>query len=76
MSNRNFNASSIIQRLKDKNTACSVYHATQSGKPVISNPQNSSSSPQVIMNYHAGAETTYTKNLGSGYTVDIGGSCK
>jgi hypothetical protein len=75
MSNRNFDASSIIQRLKDKNNARSVYDAKQNGKPVISNPQNSDTSPQVIMNFHAGAETTFTKNLGGGYTVDTGGAC-
>ena len=75
MSNRNFDASSIIQRLKDKNTAQSIYKAQQSGKPAISNPQNSDPSPQVIVDFHAGTITATTKNLGTGYTVDAGATC-
>jgi hypothetical protein len=75
MSNRNFDASSIIQRLKDKNTARSVYDAKQNGKPVISNPQTSDTSPQVIISFNVGAETTFTKNLGEGYTVNTGARC-
>jgi hypothetical protein len=75
MSNRNFDASSIIQRLKDKNTARSVYNAQKAGKTLVSNPQNSDPSPQVITDYKAGSVTTYTKNLGGGYTVDTGATC-
>jgi hypothetical protein len=75
MSNRNFDASSIIQRLKDKNNARSIYDAKQNGTSVITNPQNSDTSPQVIMNFQAGAKIAYTKNLGGGYTVDNGGAC-
>jgi len=75
MSNRNFDASSIIQRLKDINVAQSVYKAQITGTPNISNPQNSDSSPQIIVDSRAGMETTYTKNLGTGYTVNPGGVC-
>jgi len=75
MSNRNFDASSIIQRLKDKNSAQSIYRSQQAGKPMISNPQNSDPSSQIIADFKMGAETTYTKNLGGGYTVDTGATC-
>ena len=73
MSNRNFDASSIIQRLKDKNTAQSLYKSQKAGTQLISNPQNSDPSPQVITAFKEGLQTTYTKNLGTGYTVDVGG---
>jgi hypothetical protein len=73
MSNRNFDSRTIIYRLQQLNIAQNVYKAQQSGKPVISNPQNSDSSPQQITSYLAGRETTYTKNLGTGYTSSTGG---
>jgi hypothetical protein len=73
MSNRNFDASSIIQRIQNKNKAQSLYRAQKEGTHLISNPQNSDPSPQVISDFKEGVETTYTKNLGTGYTVDIGG---
>jgi len=75
MSNRNFDSSSIIQRLKDKNTAQSMYKANKAGLPILANPQNSNPSPQVIVDFKEGAGTTYTKNLGVGYTVNSGGIC-
>jgi hypothetical protein len=75
MSNRNFDSSAIIQRLKDRTTAQSIYKANQAGLPIVSNPQNSNSSPQVIMDAKEGAGTTYMKNLGGGYTVNQGGTC-
>ena len=49
MSNRNFDSSAIIQRLKDRTIAQSIYKANQAGVAVVSNPQNSNPSPQVIM---------------------------
>jgi len=73
MSNRNFDSRVIIQRLTQLNTAQSIYKANKAGVHIISNPQNSNPSPQVIMNYKEGSATTYTKNLGSGYTSSIGG---
>lgn len=73
MSNRNFDSRTIIQRLTQLNTAQSIYKANKAGVPIIGNPQNSNPSPQVIMNYKEGSATTYTKNLGSGYTSSIGG---
>lgn len=75
MSNRNFDSSAIIQRLKDRTTAQSIYKANKAGLPIVSNPQNSNPSPQVIMDAKEGAGTTYTKNLGGGYTVNQGGTC-
>ena len=73
MSNRNFDASSIIQRMKAINTAKSVYAAEKSGTTVIRNPQNSDASPMVITDFKEGVQTTYTKNIGTGYTSSIGG---
>jgi hypothetical protein len=75
MSNRNFDSSAIIQRLKDRTIAQSIYKANQAGVAVVSNPQNSNPSPQVIMDGKEGAGSAYTKNLGSGYTVSLGGTC-
>ena len=75
MSNRNFDSSAIIQRLKDINTAQSIYNANKAGRPIISNPQTSNPSPQVIVDLKEGSTTTYTKNLGGGYTVNQGGTC-
>ena len=75
MSNRNFDSSAIIQRLKDINTAQSIYNANKAGRPIISNPQTSNPSPQVIVDLKEGSATTYTNNLGGGYTVNQGGTC-
>jgi hypothetical protein len=75
MSNRNFDSSAIIQRLKDINIAQSIYKANKAGVAILSNPQNSNPSPQVIVDMKEGAETTYTKNLGRGYTINQGGTC-
>lgn len=73
MSNRNFDSRVIIQRLKDKNQAQSVYRAQTTGQPTLHNPQNSDPSQQVIQNYKAGSETTYSQGLlGGAYTVDTG----
>jgi hypothetical protein len=73
MSNRNFDSRVIIQRLTQLNTAQSIYKANKAGVQIINNPQNSNPSPQVIMDFKEGSTTTYTKNLGSGYTSSIGG---
>lgn len=73
MSNRNFDSRVIIMRLQQQNIAQSLYKTQKAGKQLINNPQTTDSSPQRIANYIAGTETTYTKNLGSGYTVSLGG---
>jgi len=73
MANRNFDASVIIQRLTSINTAQSLYKAEKGGHIIVSNPQNSNPSPQVIGAFKEGVQTTYTKNLGSGYTSSISG---
>lgn len=73
MSNRNFDASGVIQRLRDQNIAHQRFQAQRAGKPFISNPQTSSAAPVDIVSYQAGTETTYTKNVGVGYTVSTGG---
>ena len=73
MSNRNFDASVMIQRLKAINTEQSLYKAEKGGHILISNPQNSDPSPQMIGAFKEGVQTTYTKNLGIGYTSSISG---
>lgn len=75
MANRNFDASSIIQRLKDKNTAQSLYQAQKSGKPRISNPQTSDASPQVIASFKVGAETAYSRTLQGTTMINTGATC-
>jgi hypothetical protein len=75
MANRNFDASSIIQRLKDKNIAQGIYKAQQAGKPRISNPQTTDASPQVIASFKEGSETAYSRTLKNTTTVDTGASC-
>ena len=75
MANRNFDASSIIQRLKDKNTAQSLYQAQKSGKPRIANPQTSDASPQVIASFKMGAETTYSRTLQGTTMINTGVTC-
>jgi hypothetical protein len=73
MSNRNFDSRVIIQRLKDKNQAQNLYGSQVNGRTMITNPQNSNPSPQTILNYKTGSETTYWKGLlGGAYTVDTG----
>lgn len=75
MSNRNFDASSIIQRLKDKNAAQNIYRSQVLGQQTLSNPQNSNASGEVIVNYNQGSQTTYQKGLlGSDTTANLGGS--
>lgn len=73
MSNRNFDSRVIIQRLKEKNQAQNIYGSQNRGQTMITNPQNSNPSPQTILNYKTGSETTYWKGLlGGAYTVDTG----
>jgi hypothetical protein len=75
MSNRNFDASSIIQRLKNKNAAQNIYRSQVLGQPMLSNPQNSNPSGEVIVDYNGGSQTTYQKGLlGSDTTANLGGS--
>jgi hypothetical protein len=73
MSNRNFDASVMTQRLRDQNIAHQRFQAQCAGKPFISNPQTSSAAAVDITSYQAGTETTYSKNMGTGYTVSTGG---
>lgn len=73
MSNRNFDSRTIIHRLQQQNVAQSLFKAQQSGQQLINNPQTSDASPQKILNYKDGLQTTYYKNLGMGYTVSNSG---
>jgi len=73
MSNRNFDSRTIIYRLQQQNIALGLYQKQQAGQSLQGNPQNADPSSQNITNYLAGRETTYSKNLGTGYTVSTGG---
>jgi hypothetical protein len=73
MSNRNFDSSSIIQRLKDQNTAQGLYRAQQAGVTLISNPQTTDPSPQRILSYKEGVETTYSRTLEGGTVISPSG---
>jgi hypothetical protein len=73
MSNRNFDSRTIIHRLQEQNTAQGLFKAQQAGKQLISNPQTSDPSPQRVLSYKEGVQTTYYKNLKGGYTTSNSG---
>jgi len=73
MSNRNFDSRTIIHRLQQLNIAQNFYKTQKNGQQIINNPQNTDSTSQQVTNYLAGRQTTYTKNLGTGYTISTGG---
>ena len=75
MSNRNFDASIVTQRNKDKVLAQNIVRNQQNGVSVITNPQNSNGSWSVIPQVKEGTFTAYDLSL-SGYTTsNIGGTC-
>lgn len=75
MANRNFDASSIIQRLQSKNAAQGLYRAQQAGQRLIRNPQTSDPSPQRIASFKEGSETFYSRTLQNTTTVNTGATC-
>jgi hypothetical protein len=70
MSNRNFDSRTIIHMLNAQNVAQSVAQLKNAGKSVINNPQNSSASQQVILDYKTGSQAVYNKSLSGTYTTD------
>jgi hypothetical protein len=73
MSNRNFDSRTIIHRLMEQNQAQSLYRRQVNNKAYLSNPQTSNASPSLIATFQEGAETTYYKNLGTGYSISVSG---
>ena len=73
MSNRNFDGSVIIKRLRDKNTAQQLYGANYYGLP-RGNPQTTNFDTTVITEYNSGRFTTTEKSLESLYSFDAGGT--
>ena len=73
MSNRNFDSRVIIQRLQDQTNAQNLYSMQKQGRALITNPQTTTTSPQRINSFLEGLQTTYYKNLGTGYVSSIGG---
>lgn len=74
MSNRNFDSRVIIQRLQSQNNAQNQYRYNQAGIRINRNPQNSNPSPQRILSYMEGLQTTYYQGLyGGEYVSSIGG---
>jgi hypothetical protein len=73
MSNRNFDARSVIERLNNKVIAQNTYSNQHYGQRVINNPQASNNSASVVSSYRAGAQTTYSETLQHGFIVNLGG---
>ena len=73
MSNRNFDSRTIIHRLMEQNQAQALYKRQLNNKAYIGNPQTSSYSPATIATFQEGSETTYYKNLGTGYSISVSG---
>lgn len=66
MSTRNFDHRVVIERQRALQTAQGLYRATVAGKTIVANPQNSSSSPQTIVQFQEGYQTAYYKGLVGG----------
>jgi len=63
MSTRNFDSSTVIQRLKEKTYARNLYFNNVSGQRLINNPQNSNGDASQFGRYIEGAQTEYYKGL-------------
>jgi titin len=72
MSNRNFDASWVTRRNRDKNVAQQIYGAMQNGIP-IGNPMTINLQVSNIPQFDAGIETTFEKGLNGGYSFNLGG---
>lgn len=72
MSNRNFDASWVTRRNRDKNVAQQIYGAMQNGLPV-GNPMTVNAEVGIITQFNPGLETSTEKNLRPGYSFNLGG---
>lgn len=66
MSTRNFDHRVIIERQRALQVAQGLYRNTVNGTAIVSNPQNSDPSPQVIAQFEEGAKNAYTQGLVGG----------
>jgi hypothetical protein len=72
MSNRNFDASVVTGRIRDKNVAQQIYGAMRNGR-AVGNPQTVNANASVLPEYSEGVETIVEKGLRARYTFDLGG---
>jgi hypothetical protein len=71
MSNRNFDASVVTRRVRDKNVAQQIYGTIQNGRSV-GNPQTANFNVSIMEQYEEGVETTTEFSLRSTYSFDVG----
>ncbi len=71
MSNRNFDASVVTKRVRDKNVAQQIYGTIQNGR-AVGNPQTFNYDVSVMRQYDEGVETTTDFSLRSAYSFDVG----
>jgi hypothetical protein len=71
MSNRNFDASVVTKRLRDKNVAQQIYGTIQNGRSV-GNPQTANFDVSILEQYEEGVETTTDFSLRAAYSFDPG----
>jgi hypothetical protein len=71
MPNRNFDASVVTRRLRDKNVAQQIYGTIQNGRSV-GNPQTVNFDVSLLEQYEEGVETTTEFSLRSTYSFDPG----
>jgi hypothetical protein len=72
MSNRNFDASVVTGRLRDKNVAQQIYGAMRAGRST-GNPQTVNANASIMPEYNEGVETVVELGLGAKYSFDLGG---
>jgi titin len=72
MATRNFDASSITQRERDRVLAQNLYQSQINGTPIYRNKNRGTISEQ-IMDYHTGTETTYTTSDVGFMVENVGG---
>lgn len=71
MSNRNFDASVVTGRIRDKNVTQQMYGAMRAGRST-GNPQTVNANASIMTEYNEGVETVVEKGLRAGYTFDLG----
>jgi hypothetical protein len=72
MSNRNFDASVVTGRIRDKNVAQQIYGAMRRGV-AVGNPQTVNANASILPEYVEGVETVVEQGLQAAYTFDLGG---
>jgi hypothetical protein len=73
MSNRNFDASQIPKRIRDKNIAQQLYTSFINGKSTGNTQTINSQSSIITTEYYPGVQTTAEQSLRGSYSFDLGG---